>query len=83
VFKSTNTVDPQNFNLTMYGYCQYALEDMFNDLKRKGYTDKQLKEITYAFQSGLSYATDMMSMTQARYYNEENDQLFKSRYILG
>lgn len=64
----TNTVNPNNFNSTMDGYVRFAIDFTKQALAGRGYTQKQIEEITEVFLDGVHWAKDEMSMTAARNY---------------
>ncbi|MDF2882002.1 MAG: hypothetical protein K0R54_2559 [Clostridiaceae bacterium] len=59
-YYNANTVNADNFNLTMQGYIEYAIKFVKDcDI---GVTDLQIK----AFRNGLNWAKDEMTMEDAR-----------------
>lgn len=66
-----NNVDTDNFNETMRGYVNYALRDVQESLKNKGFSNEQIEDFKISFRGSLNWAIDMMTMEQARkYYNK-------------
>lgn len=66
-----NNVTADNFNETMRGYVKYALRDVTESLKNKGFNDEQIEDFEQSFRGSLNWAIDMMTMEQARkYYNK-------------
>jgi len=66
-----NTVNAENFNETMKGYTAYAIKDAKENLKEKGYSEEQINEITQSFRRSVNWGIDMMTMEEARKYNEK------------
>lgn len=66
-----NNVDADSFNETMRGYVKYALRDVEESLKNKGFNNEQIEDFKVSFRGSLNWAIDMMTMEQARkYYNK-------------
>lgn len=59
-----NTVNPDNFNETMKGYFDYAI----NFAKERGKLDEDAEK---TLRSGLRWAKDGMTMEEARRYGEK------------
>ena len=67
-----NNVTADNFNETMNGYFKRAIKEMKEGLIEKGYTQEQLEEIKKYLNWGIEGAIDMMTMENAREYNNKN-----------
>ena len=65
-----NTVDPDNFNETLDGYVEYALNFTVQKLKEKDYTSEQIAEIVRLFNNGIRWGKDGLTMQCARNYNK-------------
>ncbi|BAO05009.1 G7QAJ4_9DELT Transcriptional regulator, MucR family [Clostridium botulinum B str. Osaka05] len=63
-----NTVNSDNFNETMEGYLNYALDFVKSELKDKNFTEEQIGEIISLFNCGINWATSGMTMEDARRY---------------
>lgn len=67
-----NTVNPDNFNQTMGGYVDYALDFATKALQRDyGYRKEQIEEIEKVIRQGLNWAKNDMTMADARVYQKK------------
>jgi hypothetical protein len=66
-----NTVNADNFNETMQGYTDRAIDEMVISLKEEGFTEKQLDKIIKSFKNGLRWSKDFMTMSDAREYKRK------------
>lgn len=70
-----NNVNAENFNKTMDGYVEYALELMTDTLKEcEKFNDEQLDIVTNLFRRGLMWAKDDLTMENARNYKKRSKQ---------
>lgn len=66
-----NTVNQDNFNQTMDGYVEYALDFIKNVLLEKELVDEDtIYDIRTTFIQGLRWAKDEMTMEDARNYSK-------------
>lgn len=67
-----NTVNSKNFNQTMGGYVDYALDFANKVLQRDyGYRQEQIEEIEKVIRQGLNWAKNDMTMADARVYQRK------------
>lgn len=64
-YYNPNTVNPDNFNQTLAGYMDYALD--FAKESDVEFTDEQINVI----KSGFNWAKDEMTMQDARVYKKK------------
>ena len=67
----SNSVNPSNFNETMQGYTDYAMDFLFQRLQEHGYSGEQLEEIQGLLRNGFRWGKDEMTMEEARQYSRK------------
>ena len=67
-----NIVNADNFNETMEGYKDYAIDFMVEVLKEKGYSEDQISEVIKTMNNGFKWAKGGMTMSDARKYKRKN-----------